>query len=293
LLLDGTRRSFAPVFLFSRFNASTARRFNDSRVLPAASNSANLAVMKTLVVCVFALVPLAVFAETTNLTGLPNQPFLYIEGKAETKKAPDIITMGISIEGRNLDQGKANQEVQAKAKKVFALLKEAKIEDRDVVAQDLSSNAEYERDEVDPKKRGKLTGYVVSRSFNITVRDVTKYGKLGDQIMELGGVELSHISGELSDRDKLGEDLWPKAIENAREKAEKTLKPLGMKIDSVFAVSSIYFGDIAGDFLEHGERVIVTGMNIPTPPDTPSEYRLEMIRIESTAHVLYLISPAK
>lgn len=111
--------------------------------------------------------------------------------------------------------------------------------------------------------------------------------------MDLGGVYLSHISGERSDRDKLGEELWPKAIANAREKAEKTLKPMGMKIDSVFAVSSIYFGDITGEFLEHGERVIVTGMNIPTPPDTPSEYRLEMIRIESRAHLIYFISPVK
>ena len=67
-----------------------------------------------------------------------------------------------------------------------------------------------------------------------------------------------------------------------------------MKIDSVFAVSSIDFGQIRGEFLKGGgERVVVTGMNIPAPPDQPSEYRLEMIVIESTAHVIYLISPAK
>jgi hypothetical protein len=161
------------------------------------------------------------------------------------------------------------------------------------VAQDLRSEPEYERDEADPKKRGKLTGYVVTRSFKVAVRDLTKYGKLGDQIMNLGGVDLSYISGEVSDREKLGEELWPKAIANAREKAEKTLKPMGMKIDSVFAVSSIDFGEIRGEFLKSGERVVVTGMNIPTPPDEPSQYRPEMLTIESTAHVIYLISPAK
>jgi uncharacterized protein YggE len=145
--------------------------------------------MKTLVVCAFALVPLTVIAaEVTTLTGLPNQPFLYVEGTAKIEKAPDIISLDFNVEGRNAEQGKANQEVQAKAKKVFALLKEAKIEDRDVVAQDLQSEAEYERDESDSKKRGKLTGYVVTPQFSIAVRDVTKYGKLGDQIMDLGGV---------------------------------------------------------------------------------------------------------
>jgi uncharacterized protein YggE len=183
--------------------------------------------------------------------------------------------------------------VQAKAKKLFALFKEAKIEDRDVVAEGLASEPEFERDETDEKKRGKLIGYVVTRSFNVNIRDLTKYGKLGDQIMALGGVKLRYVSSEISNREKLGEELWPKAIANAREQAEKTLKPMGMKIDSVFAVSSIDFGEIRGGFLQGGQRVVVTGMNIPTPPDQPSEYRLEMIAIESTAHVIYLISPAK
>ena len=249
--------------------------------------------MKTFVVCAFALTPFTLRAEVANLTGLPNQPFLYVEGTAKIEKAPDMVSLSFNIEGRNADQGKANQEVQAKAKKIFALLKEAQVADRDVVAQDLRSEAEYERAQDDQKGHGKLIGYVVSRWFAVTIRDVTKYGRLGDQIMNLGGIYLSGISSEVSDRDKVGEELWPKAIANARERAEKTLKPTGMKIDSVFAVSAIDFGQITSEFLRSGEKVIVTGMNVPTPPDTPSEYRLENVRIESTAHVIYLISPAK
>ena len=99
--------------------------------------------MKTFVYCAFALVPLTVVAavsDSAGLAGLPNQPFLYVEGKAEIEKAPDLIALHFEISGRNADQGKANQEVQAKAKKLFALLKEAKIEDRDVVAQDFNRN---------------------------------------------------------------------------------------------------------------------------------------------------------
>jgi uncharacterized protein YggE len=236
--------------------------------------------MKTFVCCAFALVPLTVVAQSSDvagLAGLPNHPFLYVEGKASVEKAPDVLSLHFDISARNADQGKANQEVQAKAKKVFALLKDSKIEDRDVSAQDLQSEPEFERDEADQSKRGKLIGYVVTRSFTVNIRDLTKYGKLGDQIMEIGDVRLHYVGGEVSDQEKLGEELWPK----------------GMKIDSVFAVSSIDFGQIRGEFLQGGgQRVVVTGMNIPTPPDKPSEYRLEMITIDSTAHVIYLISPA-
>jgi uncharacterized protein YggE len=225
-------------------------------------NSNNLVAMKTFVVCVFALFSLTVVAagsEVAGLAGLPNQPFLYVVGKAAIEKEPDIISLHFDITGRNADQGKANQEVQAKANRLFALFKEAKIEDRDVVAEGLASEPEFERDETDEKKRGKLIGYVVTRSFNVNIRDLTKYGKLGDQIMALGGVKLRYVSSEVSNREKIGEELWPKAIANAREQAEKTLKPMGMKIDSVFAVSSIDFGEIKGEFLRGGgERVVVT-----------------------------------
>src|SRR5947207_5820756 len=147
--------------------------------------------MKSFMFCTFALVPLTVVAQGSDvagLAGLPNHPFLYIEGKASVEKAPNVISLHFDISGRNADQGKANQEVQAKAKKVFALLKEAKIEDRDVSAQDLQSEPEFERDDADQNKRGKLIGYVVRRSFKVNVRYLTMYGKLSDQIMALGGV---------------------------------------------------------------------------------------------------------
>ncbi len=249
--------------------------------------------MKALVISAFAFASLSFGAEVTTLTGLPNHPFLYVEGSVSVEKAPDMIHMSFEIEAHNPDQGKANEEVQAKAKRVFAMLKQAKIEDRDVVAEDLDSQPEYERDENDTNKRGKLTGYVVSRQFKVSVRDLARYGKLGDELMKLGGVSLHHISSQLSNQDQVGEELWPKAIQKAREKAEKTLGPLGMKIDSVFAVSSMEFGSVAAEFLKSGEGVIVTGMNVPTPPDEPSEYRPEMVTVESTAHVIYLIAPAK
>lgn len=134
---------------------------------------------------------------------------------------------------------------------------------------------------------------MVSRRFEVTVRDLTKYGKLGDQLMNLGDVALSSINSDVSASAEFGEALWPKAIANAREKAEKTLKPMGMKIDSVFAVSSINFGEIPAEFLNSGERIVVTGMNVPPLPDKPSQYRPAMVTIESRAHVIYLISPAK
>lgn len=114
------------------------------------------ATMKKLVLFALAALPLTALAEG----GLPNQPYIYIEGKAEIEKPPDIISLHFEVLGRNAERPKANAEAQATAKKVFGLLKEAKIEERDVVAQDLRSSPEYESDDNDTRKRGKLIGYM-------------------------------------------------------------------------------------------------------------------------------------
>jgi uncharacterized protein YggE len=58
--------------------------------------------------------------------GLPNQPYIYVEGKAEIKKPADMVTLRFDMVGHNADQAKANEDVQAKANKVFGLLKVVK-----------------------------------------------------------------------------------------------------------------------------------------------------------------------
>src|SRR2546430_2130077 len=68
--------------------------------------------------------------------GLPDQPYIYVEGKAEIEKPADIVTLRFDLVTRNADQAKANQEVQAKASKVLALIDSKKIAADDVIAQD-------------------------------------------------------------------------------------------------------------------------------------------------------------
>jgi uncharacterized protein YggE len=74
--------------------------------------------------------PLSVLAEG----GLPNQPYIYVEGKAEIEKPADMVTLRFDLVTHNADQAKANQEVQAKAAKIFALMNGRNIAEKDVIA---------------------------------------------------------------------------------------------------------------------------------------------------------------
>ena len=65
-----------------------------------------------------------------------------------------------------------------------------------------------------------------------------------DELIAFGGVEFSGIDAGLSDDKALQDEIWKNALINARERAEKTLKEIGMKIDSIFPVSPVTFPEI-------------------------------------------------
>jgi hypothetical protein len=65
--------------------------------------------------------PISVFAQG----GLPDKPYVYVEGKAEIQKPADMMMLRFDRVGRAPQQPKANEDVQAKANKIFALAKGA------------------------------------------------------------------------------------------------------------------------------------------------------------------------
>jgi uncharacterized protein YggE len=236
------------------------------------------------------LFPLAAFAEGG---GLPTQPYIYVEGRAEAEKPADIVTLSFDLGEMNASQAVANKAVQAKANKVFKLLASTGIDEKDVIASDLRSQSVYEEATSTTRTRGKLLGYYVSRPFVVKVRDLTKFAKLGDDLLALGVAEFERIEEGLTDKKELEEQAWDKAVANARERAEKTLKTTGMKISSIFAISPVAFPQISrnifGDSYGQGMESVASG-----PADKgsdPSHYRLAPISISQSVHIIFLIIP--
>ena len=67
--------------------------------------------------------------------------------------------------------------------------------------------------------------------------------KLIDDLLAVSGLEMSGVFPGLIHEEELEDTVAGKALSNAREKAEKTVKPLGMKVASVFAVSPNFHTD--------------------------------------------------
>jgi len=225
--------------------------------------------------------------------GLPSQPYIYVEGRAQIEKPADFVGLRFQVIGRNAERAKANEQVQASVNRVLALFKQANIADNDIVAEDLNSEPEY--DQADDVRRNKLIGYKVIRPIGVNVRDTVGFAKLVDQLIALGDIEFNQIEGGLSKYEQIEDELWQRALINARERGERTVKPMGMKIDSVFAASPIGFPEIQGRILTNLEPNIVTGSAAPPGKERvePSHYRLAPVVVSRTVNIIYLISQAK
>jgi len=243
--------------------------------------------MKRLLLFACLALPVSLLAEG----GLPNQPYIYVEGKSEIERMADMVTFQFYLVARNPDQTKANQEVQAKAGKILALLDERKIAQGDVIAEDLKSEPQSEDEESSSNRRGKIIDYSVMRPFEVKVRDVATFPKLVDELIALGGVQFSAIDGGLSKEKELRDDASQKALADARSRAEKTLATIGMKIDSVFAVSPVPFPEIQKAMLG-GNHDYGSATAERMSPD-PMRYRLAPVSVTQSVHLIYLISPVK
>jgi uncharacterized protein YggE len=232
------------------------------------------------------MLPLSILAQG----GLPNQPYIYVEGRAEVEKPADMVTLRFNAAAHNADQSKANQEVQSKASKILALLTEKKIGQADVIAENLTSEPILD-DAEGSRGRGKIIGYSVIRPFEVKVRDVAIFPRLVDELIGIGGVQFATIDGGLAQKQELEQDVFQKALADAKSRAERTLALTGMKIDSVFAVSPVSFVEIQQNIL--GRQDAAGSAEIEGIVGDPLRYRLAPVTVSQTIHIIYLISPAK
>jgi uncharacterized protein YggE len=245
--------------------------------------------MKPFLLFALTVLPISVLAEG----GLPDKPYIYVVGKAEVAKAADMVELHFDVVTRGPDEPKVNQDVQNKANKVLGLLDSKKVPADDVIAETLKSEPEFDQRDNPPPYRGRVIGYSVTRPFHVKVRDIKSFPKLVDELLSIGGVEFLSIQGALAKQKEIEDQTWGRALADARERADETVKSTGLKIDSLFAISPVQFAQIEGDIFGGTERVVVTGALAPMQPEEVSHYRLAPVTVSERVHVIYLISPAK
>lgn len=210
-----------------------------------------------------------------------------VNGRGEVLAVPDIATFSFSVVENAKTVKEAQDTASKKTNDIITALKASGIAEKDIKTTGYNSYPQYEyRNSVCPQVYGGvnstgaasspiycppgkqvLKGYEVRQSVEVKVR---KTDQAGDILTKVGGLGASDISGlnfVVDNIEKVQAEARDKAIADAKEKAEKLSKSLGVKMTHII------------NFYENGNTPIAYGMSakssmmgagdVATPPELP------------------------
>lgn len=202
-----------------------------------------------------------------------------VTGTAEATAVPDVARFTYSIESKKKTVAEAQAEVTSKSDALLAKLKAAGIEEKDIKTDSYSSYPEYDYVQASrelcidfcPPGKQVLTGYRVSHSVTVTVRDMDKVGTITQTLGTAGVQNLYGPNFEIDDLDTVKAKARAEAIVEAKEKAQVLAKDLGVKLGRLVSFSDpedsiypMYEGDISYRAVKN--ESMAAGAPAPTLP---------------------------
>jgi hypothetical protein len=200
-----------------------------------------------------------------------------VTGKGESVSIPDIATFSFSV----TETAKLVDEAQSKATEkintAIKALKDNGVDEKDIKTLSYTINPHYDYSEgvciaTGPCRPGKsiLTGYDVSQTIEVKVRDLKKAGAL---FATIGGLAVQNVNGltfSIDDIESIKAKAREAAIRNAQDKAKTLAKQLGVhlvRITSFYDQSDqpVYGYGMGGDSMSFKSAVAAQAA-----PDIPA-----------------------
>lgn len=162
-----------------------------------------------------------------------------VEGVGEIDTVPDVASFSVSVVtegGRSVaDAQKGNTE---KMNRINAYLKEQGIEAKDLKTSQYNVSPRYDyapcQNGVCPQP--KISGYTISQSLDVKVRDTEKLGDMLSGVVENGGNSVSDIRFVVDDDDAAKAEAREEAIDKAKKKARAMAKSAGFRIGNLVSI---------------------------------------------------------
>lgn len=153
---------------------------------------------------------------------------IQVSGEGIIKVKPDIayVTLGVQTKHQNAQQ--AQTENTTKMNEVLKTLKQLGIDEKDIQTSQYSVYPEYRY--IEKTGERKEDGYIVNHLLQVTIRDITKIGKVLDSTLTQG-VNVSHdIQFGISKEEEYYQEALKAAMKNAQGKAEAIGQTMSVKI---------------------------------------------------------------
>ncbi|MBI5645178.1 SIMPL domain-containing protein [Candidatus Kaiserbacteria bacterium] len=199
-----------------------------------------------------------------------------VSGDGEVLAVPDTATFSVTIQETDKEVKPAQDRASKKSNDIIAYLTSQGIDKDDIQTSEYSIYPQYKYSNAVcssgycPPSTQTLSGYQVSMTLTVKVRDTEKAGDLLSGVGSRGASQVSGLSFTIDDEAALQLQARGKAIDKAKERAEELADQLGVRLVRVVQFSEnngpIYYaygrGGAAMDAIE-------TKAALPPSPEIP------------------------
>lgn len=160
---------------------------------------------------------------------------LTVSASGKTFVAPDIAESSFSVVSRGKNPDELSDANNQKITAVISFLKSSGLDEKDIktTAYNLSPDYQY-----DPQtQRNFITGYTLTQTVSVKIRDLTKVAKIVGGLTPLGVNQIGGINFSVDDPETSLSAARADALQKARKKAENTASQSGVKLGRVLNIS--------------------------------------------------------
>jgi uncharacterized protein len=222
-------------------------------------------------------------SENSTITSNNQQTGLWVNGEGKIEIAPDVAILTLGIETQEISVSIAQQKAAEAMAKVMQALKDQGIEDKDIQTQYFSI---YQvKNWMDNKEE--VTGYRVTNTVTVKVRQITKAGDAIDAVVAAGG-DLTRVNGITFTIDEPA-SYYVKArelaIEHAANKAKQMADKAGFKLGKI-----TYITENSGNYGINYRNYVSMQDAAMGSSSVPTPVSIGQLEVTATVNIAYAIN---
>ncbi len=209
------------------------------------------------------LLSLAKIGEIRAGSQFANINNISVSGKGDVTSFANIAQVNFSAIEVAKTVAEAQKMVALKVNKSIDYLNQSGVQEKDIKTENYSIYPKYEYREEQIVKPV-LVGYEVSQSVRVKIRKIDEVGEILEGLGNLNIFNLSGPNFDIEDKELLQAEARNKAIQNAKEKAGRLAKDLGVRLGKI--VSFNEGGEFGYDrYLANSEKLSFSPDGESTP----------------------------
>ena len=161
---------------------------------------------------------------------IPQQNYIEVRGNAEMEVAPDVVLLKLVI--RETMDGRTKLKIDQLEAQLLKILRKVQIPEENLKVEKMAG--------IQEKIRRKQTDLMSSKSYILKVTNLDKLDDLQYELDKIAGLNMALAGFENSKLEELKDELYVKAMKNAKHKASILLGALDQQPGAIIYVNEGY-----------------------------------------------------